>query len=99
MYQNNMQLKSFSLKPPTKSTKVYNIMQDYCKKLVVLAKNKVKQKMYISSKKVGKIKLNLRNFSLEYYCVFIQNVTDNSGEKGFKMKKQVIDKYNSFLDK
>ena len=99
MYQNNMQLKSFSLKPPTKSTKVYNIMQDYCKKLVVLAKNKVKQKKYISSKKVGKIKLNLRNFSLEYYCVFIQNVTDNSGGKGFKMKKQVIDKYNSFLDK
>ena len=81
MYQNNMQLKSFSLKPPTKSTKVYNIMLDYCKKLVVLAKNKVKQKMYISSKKVGKIKLDLKNLLLEYYYIFVENAADNSEEK------------------
>ena len=96
MYQSKILPKSFRLKPPIKSTKVYNIMQDCSKKLVVLAKNNVKQRMYSSSNKVEEIKLDLKNFLLGYNYIFFQNVTGNSREKEFlKKKKQLIDKSNT----
>ena len=50
--KNNIFPKSFHLKPPIKLIKGYNIMKDYNKKLVVLAKNNAKHRMYFTLKKV-----------------------------------------------
>ena len=98
--KNNILPKSFRLKSPIKSTKGYNIMIYCSKKLVVLAKNNAKQRMYSSLKKVEEIKLYLKKILSEEHYILIQNVTDNSREKKFfKKKKQIIDKYNSLLDK
>ena len=70
------------------------------KKLVVLAKNNAKQRMCSSLKKVEEIKLYWKNTLSEEHYILIQNVTDNSREKEFlKKKKQLIDKYNSLLNK
>ena len=49
--KNNILLKSFRLKPPITSIKGYNIMKDYSKKLVVLARNNAKQRMYFTLKR------------------------------------------------
>lgn len=62
-------------------------MKDCWKNFVVPVKNKVKQRMHFSSKKVEEIKLDLKNVLLEYYYIFIENVTVNSEEKEFLMKK------------
>ena len=71
-------------------------MKDCSKKLVGLAKNNAKQRIYSSFKKVEELKLYLKNILSEEYYILIQNVTDNSREKEFlKKKKQLIDKYNS----
>ena len=99
-FKNNILPKSFRLKPLIKSIKGYNIMKDCSKKLVVLAKNNAKQRMYSSLKKVAEIKFYLKNILSEEHYILIQNVTDNSREKEFlKKKKQLIDKYNSLLNK
>ena len=79
--KNNILPKSFRLKPPIKSIKGYNIMKNCSKKLVVLAKNNVKQRMYFSLRKVEEIKLYLKNILSEEHYILIQNVTDNSREK------------------
>ena len=98
--KNNILPKSFRLKSPIKSIKGYNITKDCSKKLVVLAKNNAKQRMYSSLKKVEEIKLYLNNILSEEHYILIQNVTDNSREKEFlKKKKQLIVKYNSLLNK
>ena len=98
--KNNILTKSFRLKPPIKSNGGYNIMKDCSKKLVVLAKNNAKQRMYFSLKKVEEIKLYLKNILLEEHYILTQNVTDNSREKEFlKKKKQLTEKYNSLLHK
>ena len=49
--KNNILPKSFRLKPPIKSIKGYNIMKDYSKKLVVLARINAKQRMYFTLKR------------------------------------------------
>ena len=70
------------------------------KKLVVLAKNNAKQRIYSSLKKLEQIKSYLKNILSEDHYILVQNVTDNSRQKEFlKKKKQLIDKYNSLLDK
>ena len=75
-------------------------MKDCRKKLVVLAKNNAKQRMYFSLKKVEEIKLYLKSILSKEHYILIQNVTDHSREKEFlKKKKQLIDKYNNLLDK
>ena len=97
--KNNILPKSFRLKPPIKSNKGYNIMKDFRKKIVVLAKNNAKQRMYFSLKTVEEIKLYSKNILLEEHYILIQNVTDDSREKEFLKRKQLIEKYNSLLDK
>ena len=72
--KNNILPKSFRLKPPIKSNKRYNIMKVCSKKLVVLAKNNAKQRMYFSLRKVEEIKLYLTNILLEEHYILIQNV-------------------------
>ena len=75
-------------------------MKDCSRKLVVLAKNNAKQRMYFSLKKVEEIKLYLKNILSDEHYILIQNVTDDTREKEFlKKKKQLIEKYNSLLDK
>ena len=75
-------------------------MKDCIKKLVVLAKNNAKKRMYFSLKKAEEIKLYLKSILSEEHYILIQNVIDHSREKEFlKKKKQLIDKYNSLLDK
>ena len=81
--KNNILLKPFRLKPPIKSIKRYKIMKNCSKKLVVLAKNNAKQRMYFSLKKVDEIKLYLKNILSEEHYILIQNVTDDSREKQF----------------
>ena len=72
-------------------------MKDCSRKLVVLAKNNAKQRMYFSLKKV-EIKLYFKNVLSEEHYILIQNVLDDSREKWFlKKKKQLIDKCNSLL--
>ena len=78
-------------------------MKDCGKKLVVNAmqrmqKNNAKQRIYFSLKKVEEIKSCLRNILSEEHYILIQNVTDNSKEKNFLKRKQLIDKYSSLLD-
>ena len=66
-------------------------MKDCSKKLVVLAKNNTKQRMYSSLSKVEEIKFYLKNILSEEHYILIQNVTDNSTEKEIlKKKKQLI---------
>ena len=75
-------------------------MKGCSKKLVVLAKNNAKQRMYSCLKRVEEIKLYLKNILSEEHYILIQNVTDSSREKQFlKKKKQLIDKYNSLPNK
>ena len=75
-------------------------MQDCSKKLVVLAKNNAKLRMYFSLKKVEESKLYLKNILSEEHYILIENVTDDSREKEFlKKKKQLIEKYSSLLKK
>ena len=75
-------------------------MKDCSKKLVVLAKNNAKKRMSFSLKKVEEIKLYLKNILSDEHYILIQNVTDDTREKEFlKKKKQLIEKYNSLLDK
>ena len=81
--KNNILLKPFRFKPPIKSIKGYKIMKDCSKKLVVLAKNNAKQRMYFSLKKVEEIKLYLKNILSEEHYILIQNVMDDSREKQF----------------
>ena len=98
--KNNILPKSFRLRPPIKSIKGYNSMNNCSKKLVGLAKSNAKQRMYSSLKKAEEIKSYLKNILSEENYILIQNVTDNSREKEFlKKKKQLVDKYNSLLDK
>ena len=97
--KNNILPKSFRLRLPIKSIKGYNSMNNCSKKLVGLAKNNAKQRMYSSLKKVEEIKSYLKNILSEENHI-LQSVTDNSREKEFlKKKKQLVDKYNSLLDK
>ena len=49
-------------------------------------------------KKLEEIKLYLKKVLSEEHYVLIQNVTDNSREKEFLKKKQLMDKYNSLLE-
>ena len=49
--KNNIFPKLFRLKPPIKLIKGYNIMKDYSKKLVVLARINAKQRMYFTLKR------------------------------------------------
>ena len=58
-----------------------------------------KQRIYCSFQKVVEIKLNLKTILLEELFILSQNVTDNSKEKELMKMKQLIDKYNSLLDK
>ena len=78
--KDNILPKSFRLKPPIKSIKGNNIMKDCSRKLVVLAKNNAKQRMYFSLKKV-EIKLYFKNVLSEEHYILIQNVLDDSREK------------------
>ena len=92
--------KSFCLKTPIKSIKVYSIIKDCRKKSVVPAKNNAKQRMYFSLQEIEEIKLYLKNILSEQYYILIQNVADDSREREFlKKKKELIKKYNSLLDK
>ena len=51
-------------------------------------------------KKGRKINLYLKNILSEEHYILIENVTDDSREKEFlKKKKQLIEKYNSLLEK
>ena len=52
--KNNILPKSFRLKPPIKSIKCYNIMKGCSNKLVVIAQNNARKRMYFSLKKVKK---------------------------------------------
>ena len=66
----------------------------------MLAKNNAKQRMHFRLKNVEETKLYLKNILSEEQYSLIQNVAGNSGEKEFlKKKKQLINKYNSLLDK
>ena len=99
--KNNILSKSFRLKPPIKSIKGYNIMK-HCSQQEIssVAKSNAKQRMYFSLKKVEKIKLYLKNNLSEEHYILIQNATDGSREREFlKKNKQLIEKYNSLLDK
>ena len=56
--------------------------------------------MYFTLKKVEDIKLYFKNILSEEHYILIENVTDDSREKEFlKKKKQLIEKFNSLLDK
>ena len=56
--------------------------------------------MCFSLKKVEEINLYLKNILSEEHYILIENVTDDSREKEFlKKKKQLIEKYNSLLEK
>ena len=56
-------------------------MKDCSKKLVVLAKNNSKQRMYSNLKKVKEIKCYLKNVLLEEHYICIQNMRDKSNKK------------------
>ena len=75
-------------------------MKDCSKKLVVLAKNNAKQRMYSSLKKVAEIKSYLKNILSKEHCVPIKMWQITLEKIEFlKKKKQRIEKYNSLLDK
>ena len=91
----NITPKSFQLKTPSKSRKLFNIMNVYKKKLIVIAKSNAKERMHNAALKVNKLCQTLKAKVSEKHYLLIQSVTEKSRENEFVKKKQhLIYKFN-----
>ena len=85
--------KSFRIKSPIKSKRAFNIMKEYSRKLIVIAKNGAKQRMHEATVKLKQICENLkRRISNEHFAL-IDRTTEKCKEKEFTKKK------NRFINK
>ena len=86
--------KSFRIRSPIKSKKAVNIMREFAKKMVVIAKNEAKYQFHCYKIKVRELSNIIKNeVSFEHYQI-IQNATETSKEKQFvKKKNHLIKKF------
>ena len=80
--------KSFRLKTPVKSKKAFNIMNEYKKKLHVIAKNNAKERMFNAALKVNELCQNLKAKVSEEHYLLIQFATEKSRENEIVKKKE-----------
>ena len=83
---NNMP-KSFRIKSPVLSKKGKNLIEKYQKKLLQLARNEAKERMYKSNTKVKHLSNSLRHKVLDEDYETIIDITDKKKEKHYIKKK------------
>ena len=90
----NITPKSFQIKSPIKSKKTFNIMKKYSRKLMVIARNGVKQRIHEATVKVKQICENLKRRINDERFALIDRTTEKSKEKKFtKKKNHLINKF------
>ena len=67
--------KLFQIKSPIKTKKAFNIMKEYSRKLIVIAKNGAKQRMLEATVQVKQICENLKRIINEEHFVLIGRTT------------------------
>ena len=91
---NNITPKSFQLKSPIKTKKAFNVMKEYSRKLIVIAKNGAKQLMHEATKKLKQICGNLKRRVKDEHFALFDRTTEKSKEKEFtKKKNHLINKF------
>ena len=86
--------KLFQMKSPIKTKKALNIMKEYSRKLIVIAKNVVKQRVHEATVKVKQICENLKRRTNDEHFALIDRTTEKSKEKEFtKKKNHLINKF------
>ena len=90
----NITPKSFRIKSPIRSKKAFNIMKEYSRKLINIAKNGAKQRMHKATVKVKQICENLKTRISDEYFALIDRTTEKCKEKEFtKTKNHLINKF------
>ena len=93
---NNIMPKSFCIKSPILSKKDKNLIGRYQKKLLQLARNEAKERMYKSNTKVKYLSNSLKHKVLEQDYETIIDITDKTKEKLYiKKKTYLYTKFNT----
>ena len=88
--------KSFHIKSPILSKKGRNLIEQYQKKLLQLARNEAKETMYKSTTKIKHLSNCLKHKVLDHDYKTIIDVTDKTKEKHcIKKKTHLHSKFNS----
>ena len=84
----------FKLKAQQKTKKASNIVKEYSRELIVIAKNSVKQRIHEATVKVKQICENLKTRINNEHFALIDCTAENSKEKEFtKKKNHLINKF------
>ena len=90
----NIPPKLFQIKSPIKSKKALNIMKEYSRKFITVAKNGAKQRMHEATIKAKQICENLKRRINDEHFALIDSSTEKSKEKEFpKKKNNLINKF------
>ena len=93
---NNIMPKSFCIKSPILSKKGKNFIEQYQKKLLQLARNEAKERMYKSNTKVKYLSNSLKHKVLDQDYETIIDITDKIKEKHYiKKKTHLYTKFNN----
>ena len=92
----NIPPKLFQIKSPIKSKQALNIMKEYSRKFITVAKNGAKQRMHEATIKVKQICETLKRGINDEHFALIYSTTENSNEKEFtKKKNNLINKFEN----
>ena len=93
---NDIMPKSFRIKAPILSKKGKNSIEQYQKKLLQVARNEAKEKMYRSNSKVKQLSNSLKHKVSDQDYETITDITDKTKEKHCIKKKTYL--YTKFND-
>ena len=92
----NIMPKSFRIKSPILSKKGKSLIEQYQKKLLQLARNEAKERMYKSTTKIKHLSNSLKHKVLDHDYETIIDITDKTKEKHYiKKKTHLHSKFNS----
>ena len=92
----NIMPKSFRIKSPILSKKGKSLIEQYQKKLLQLARNEAKERMYKSTTKIKHLSTSLKHKVLDQDYETIIDITDKMKEKHYMKKKTYLhSKFNS----
>ena len=77
----NIQPKSFRIKSPIKSKKAFNMMKEYSRKFIVIAKNGAKQRMHKATVTVKQICENFRRRISDEHFALVDRTTEKCKQK------------------
>ena len=93
---NNIMPQPFRIKSPLLSKKGKSLIEQYQKKLLQLAKNEAKERMYKSNTKVKYLSNSLKHKVLDEDYETIIDITDKTKEKHYiKKKTHLYTKFNT----